>query len=307
LTAKAIHKYSRRSKGPFVAVNCAAIPDSLLESELFGYAKGAFTGADRDKLGLFSLADGGTIFLDEVGEANASVQAKLLRVLEERKFIPVGGHREVEVELRILAATHRNLEREIEQNRFREDLYYRLNVFPIELPPVRDRVEDIPILVTDLITRIEVERRGSLRLTSAALELLKLHNWPGNVRELANLIERLVILNPHGVVDAGDLPEKFQRYAPIEASNVKAMAAADVSVAQVNGTGSETVDVRLPIGGLDLKEYLNTLEHDLICQALGECGGVVAHAAKRLNMRRTTLVEKLRKYGLQRGDEVSSI
>jgi sigma-54 specific flagellar transcriptional regulator A len=251
------------------------------------------------------MAEGGTLFLDEIGDMPLAMQVKLLRVLQERSFERVGSNKTIHCDVRVIAATHRCLEDEIKVNRFREDLFYRLNVFPIEIPPLKDRAEDIPLLVNDLITRMEASNRGSVRLTQAALSVLMQHDWPGNVRELANLIERLAIINPKGLVDVNDLPEKFHHY------NVSEQLISDAELVDTEDEGESfeviaTIEgstkslAQLPKQGIDLKEYLNVLEVDLIRQALNECSGVVAHAAKRLNMRRTTLVEKLRKYDMQR-------
>jgi sigma-54 specific flagellar transcriptional regulator A len=237
------------------------------------------------------------------------MQVKLLRVLQERTFERVGSNRTFSCDVRIIAATHRNLENEIKQNRFREDLFYRLNVFPIEVPPLRERKEDIPALVKDLIGRLEAANRGSVRLTPNAVTLLMQHDWPGNVRELANLIERLAILHPKGVVDSENLPEKFQKYSISEVVDSFSRQDGDIDEESGHDERLQVTDLldsnaapltQLPAQGIDLKEYLNVLEVDLIRQALAECNGVVAHAAKRLNMRRTTLVEKLRKYDFQR-------
>jgi len=310
VVARALHDASLRKEKPFVPINCGAIPGELLESELFGHEKGAFTGALTSRQGRFEMAEGGTLFLDEIGDMPLAMQVKLLRVLQERTFERVGSNKTIHCDVRVIAATHRSLENEIKANRFREDLFYRLNVFPIEIPALKDRAEDIPLLVNDLIARMEASNRGSVRLTNAALAVLMQHEWPGNVRELANLIERLAIINPKGLVDAADLPEKFQQYKvpeeiidASEAVTVEAQENDDPDEQiEVLGTfdGSPSVLAQLPEQGIDLKEYLNVLEVDLIRQALNECSGVVAHAAKRLNMRRTTLVEKLRKYDLQR-------
>jgi sigma-54 specific flagellar transcriptional regulator A len=311
VVARALHDASLRKEKPFVPINCGAIPGELLESELFGHEKGAFTGALTSRQGRFEMAEGGTLFLDEIGDMPLAMQVKLLRVLQERTFERVGSNKTIHCDVRVIAATHRFLENEIKENRFREDLYYRLNVFPIEIPALKDRAEDIPLLVNDLIARMEASNRGSVRLTNAALAVLMQHEWPGNVRELANLIERLAIINPKGLVDAADLPEKFQQYKVPEqvidsfeqAITVNAQEDDDQDEQiEVVGVfdGSASVLAQLPEQGIDLKEYLNDLEIDLIRQALNECSGVVAHAAKRLNMRRTTLVEKLRKYDLQR-------
>ncbi|RMD79163.1 MAG: sigma-54-dependent Fis family transcriptional regulator, partial [Gammaproteobacteria bacterium] len=211
VVARNLHYYSPRRHKPFVPINCGAIPKELLESELFGHEKGAFTGAITARQGRFELAEGGTLFLDEIGDMEMAMQVKLLRVLQERVFERVGSNKPIRADVRIIAATHRNLEQAIADGRFREDLYYRLNVFPIEMPPLRERREDIPLLIQELITRLEHEKRGSVRLTQAAVMALCQYHWPGNVRELANLVERLVIMHPFGVVDVGDLPEKFRR------------------------------------------------------------------------------------------------
>ena len=307
VVARKLHYHSKRRGRPFVPVNCGAIPGDLLESELFGHEKGAFTGAITARQGRFELAEGGTLFLDEIGDMSMHMQVKLLRVLQERTFERVGSNRTIHCNVRIIAATHRNLEQSIKEDLFREDLYYRLNVFPIEVPPLRERVEDIPVLVNDLILRIEHEKRGSVRLTPAAVTALTHYRWPGNVRELANLIERLAILFPYGVVDVADLPEKFRAGIPI---SVPEISDDDVlPVVSTHGDQPNTVSSmpRLPAEGIDLKVHLANMEQSLIRQALEEANGVVAHAAKKLKMRRTTLVEKLRKYGLQRGQELTGL
>jgi sigma-54 specific flagellar transcriptional regulator A len=295
--ARSLHFLSARREKPFVPVNCGAIPGELLESELFGHEKGAFTGALTSRQGRFEIAEGGTIFLDEIGDMPLPMQVKLLRVLQERTFERVGSNRSINANVRIIAATHRNLDDAIREGKFREDLYYRLNVFPIEVPPLRDRREDIPLLVSELVARLERENRGSVRLTHAAVESLGRYPWPGNVRELANLIERLVIMFPQGVVDYRDLPAKFQ---------MDGVAPEPMPMPRVrdDGAGQEGLVglTTLPSGGIDLKEYLANLELSLIQQALEGADGVVAHAAERLCMRRTTLVEKMRKYGLQRAE-----
>ncbi len=303
VVAQALHRNSLRKDKPFVPVNCGAIPGELLESELFGHEKGAFTGALTSRQGRFEMAEGGTLFLDEIGDMPMPMQVKLLRVLQERTFERVGSNKTIHCDVRVIAATHRNLEQEISEKRFREDLYYRLNVFPIEMPALRDRVEDIPYVINDLVARMEATNRGSVRLTHKAIAVLMQHRWPGNVRELSNLIERLAIINPEGTVDASDLPEKFQVYEVPESAQAivweePEMAAEGETVESVPAFKAMPVSVgkvHLPEQGIDLKEYLTDLENELIRQALEECNGVVAHAAKLLNMRRTTLVEKLRK------------
>ncbi|MEC7472207.1 MAG: sigma-54 dependent transcriptional regulator, partial [Pseudomonadota bacterium] len=210
VVARNLHYHSKRRQGPFVPVNCGAIPAELLESELFGHEKGAFTGAITARSGRFELAEGGTLFLDEIGDMPLPMQVKLLRVLQERTFERVGSNRTQSADVRIIAATHKNLEKMIEEGTFREDLYYRLNVFPIEMAPLRERVEDIPLLMNELISRMEHEKRGSIRFNSAAIMSLCRHDWPGNVRELANLVERMAIMHPYGVIGVMELPKKFR-------------------------------------------------------------------------------------------------
>lgn len=302
VVARNIHYYSSRRNGPFIAVNCGAIPGELLESELFGHEKGAFTGAVSNREGRFEAAQGGTLFLDEIGDMSLPMQVKLLRVLQERVFERVGSNRSIPADVRIIAATHRVLEDQIAKGQFREDLYYRLNVFPIETPPLRDRVEDLPLLLEEIIARLEHERGTSVRLTPAAVIALCQWRWPGNVRELANLIERLAILHPFGMVDMADLPEN---YRPL-GEDRNGMAASDVPVvhpALAHLAGSDGAPMpRLPREGMDLKQYLAEVEINLIRQALAASDGVVSQAAKLLQLGRTTLVEKLRKYGLVRAD-----
>ncbi len=297
VVARNIHYNSVRRNKPFVPINCGAIPAELLESELFGHEKGAFTGAISARQGRFEMAEGGTLFLDEIGDMSMHMQVKLLRVLQERTFERVGSNKTITADVRIIAATHRNLEKAIAEGKFREDLYYRLNVFPIEMPPLRERSEDIPLLIKELITRMEHDKRGSVRLTQSAIMALSQYHWPGNVRELANVIERLVIMHPYGVVDMHDLSEKYQP----EPGGLK-----DAVIAEENLITVGVLDIpRLPRDGIDLKQHLTNLECNLIKQALDDADGIVAHAANRLGLRRTTLVEKLRKYGLHRTDEVT--
>ena len=301
--ARSLHMNSSRKDKAFVPINCGAIPAELLESELFGHEKGAFTGALTARQGRFELAEGGTLLLDEIGDMPMPMQVKILRVLQERTYERVGSNKTIPCDVRIIAATHRNLEDEIKQKHFREDLYYRLNVFPIEVPALRDRKEDIPILVRDLISRLEKEKRGSVSFSPDALKLLMQHDWPGNVRELANLIERLAIVKPQGLVEELDLPEKFQKYTVPEGMVLDLVMSNDEplitdSLPSQKFQQPEEI-TKIPPEGLDLKQYLSDLECNLIQQALDECNGVVAHAAKLLKMRRTTLVEKLRKYDLR--------
>ena len=300
LVAQALHRFSNRKGKPFVPVNCGAIPGELLESELFGHEKGAFTGALTARQGRFEMAEGGTLFLDEIGDMPMPMQVKLLRVLQEHTFERVGSNKPIKCNVRIIAATHRDLEHEIKEKRFREDLFYRLDVFPIKLPALRERVEDIPLLVNDLIRRIKAEKRDAVEFTGQALAVMMEHPWPGNVRELSNFIERLTITHSNSLVDYRDLPEKFQNYEISEErviNNIEAFEQQEkVEIEQANDEPTVLSTTKIPDQGIDLKSYLSDLEVDLIKQALNECNGVVAHAAKRLQMRRTTLVEKMRKY-----------
>ena len=296
VAARNIHYYSGRREGPFVPINCGAIPSDLLESELFGHEKGAFTGAITARQGRFELAEGGTLFLDEIGDMSLPMQVKLLRVLQERVFERVGSNKSIQCDVRIIAATHRNLEAMITEGKFREDLYYRLNVFPIEMPPLRERREDISLLIEEVVSRIAHEQGVAVRLSPATVNILSQQAWPGNVRELANLIERLAILHPFGMVDACDLPD---RYRPTEAQRLLTLSSSNLI------DGNSLPLPRMPAEGLDLKDYLEKIELNLIKQALEVSGGVVSKAAKILGLGRTTLVEKLRKYGLHRSEAMS--
>jgi len=303
MVARAIHDSSPRRDKPFVAINCGAIPAELLESELFGHEKGAFTGAISTRKGRFEMAEGGTLFLDEIGDMSLPMQVKLLRVLQERMYERVGSNRTQRCDVRIIAATHRNLETATAEGRFREDLYYRLSVFPLEMPPLRERLEDMPELIAEFNQRLHHRGLQSVRFSGSALQSLRQHSWPGNVRELSNLVERLAILYPNGEVRASDLPEKYRGVQPIDetgGSVVRAMldGQAKPSAPSHHRSLLDT-EVMLPEGGVDLKDHLADIEVGLIRQALDITDGVVAHAAKLLRMQRTTLVEKLRKYGLQ--------
>lgn len=296
VVARNLHYHSPRRDKPFVPVNCGAIPAELLESELFGHEKGAFTGAINSRAGRFEMAEGGTLFLDEIGDMPLHMQVKILRVLQEKSFERVGGNKTFQTDVRIIAATHRNLEAMIEKGEFREDLYYRLHVFPIEMPSLKERAEDIPLLINELVSRMESEKRGSIRFNSAAILSLCRHSWPGNVRELANLVERMAIMHPYGVIGVQDLPAKYCHVAveedfPLSETTELSSGPSVVSMSD---------RVLLPESGIDLKEYINGLEQSLIQQALDDSGGIVARAAERLAMRRTTLVEKMHKYGMQR-------
>ncbi|MGU5726364.1 sigma-54 dependent transcriptional regulator [Aeromonas caviae] len=307
VVARAIHELSARSAGPFVPINCGAIPAELLESELFGHEKGAFTGAIAARRGRFELAQGGTLFLDEIGDMPLPMQVKLLRVLQERQFDRVEGGKAVQADVRVIAATHRDLEAMIRTLAFREDLYYRLNVFPIETPPLRDRADDIPLLLQELLNRHAEQHKGIIRLTQRAMESLMQYAWPGNVRELSNLIERLLILYPNQIVDVADLPGRY-RLLPCEPRDERltemderdALAAVFQSPPELDPGIAMPLPMQLPQEGVNLKEMLADLEVELIRQALESQDGVVARAADLLSMRRTTLVEKMKKYGMSK-------
>jgi len=299
VVARNLHYNSSRRQKPFVPVNCGAIPAELLESELFGHEKGAFTGAINSRPGRFEMANGGTLFLDEIGDMPLNMQVKLLRVLQERVYERVGGTKELKADVRIIAATHKDLDQMIIDNSFREDLYYRLNVFPIEMPALRDRVDDIPLLLNELLYRMEAEGRGVVKFNHTAIKSLCQHNWAGNVRELANLVERLAITHPDSVIGIHDLPQKFQ-YGSEEIEQEFQQLFFDSPEPIVEAPVEVSASAVLPNEGIDLKEYLSNLERDLIAQALDDTDSVVARAAEKLQIRRTTLVEKIRKYGLQR-------
>ncbi|NTS75347.1 sigma-54-dependent Fis family transcriptional regulator [Catenovulum sp. SM1970] len=308
VVAQAIHRLSNRKTGPFVPVNCGAIPPELLESELFGHEKGAFTGAISTRKGRFEMAQGGTLFLDEIGDMPLQMQVKLLRVLQERLFERVGSGKAIKADVRVVAATHRNLESMVNDGKFREDLFYRLNVFPIETPSLRERREDVPQLLNELTRRLADQGRETVKFTDLALQSLMEHKWAGNVRELSNLVERMIILYPNQVVDVGDLPKKYQHieiqsFEPeypeeiLERQALNDLFSSDEEDDIQQEQGSQII-AYLPEEGINLKEYLADLEIDLINQALIMHTGVVARAAEVLGIRRTTLVEKMKKYGI---------
>ncbi|MGV6817937.1 MAG: sigma-54 interaction domain-containing protein [Thiotrichales bacterium] len=300
LVARAIHRESDRSDKPFVPVNCGAIPKDLLESELFGHEKGAFTGAISSRTGRFEMAEGGTLFLDEIGDMDFNMQVKLLRVLQEKTFERIGSNKSQIADVRIIAATHNNLEQAIADGKFREDLYYRLNVFPIDMPPLRERKEDIPALAGSMISRLANER-GRFGLHRNTFETLMSYHWPGNVRELSNLIERLRILHPGKEVTPLDLPERYL------AGSADKLSPSAGSAPETAAAFQQHTEVNLEIGDFDLKEHLAEIEQDCIKRALNSSDGVVARAAKLLNLRRTTLVEKMRKYHLDREECVAEL
>jgi len=321
--ARAVHDLSPRRNRPFVAVNCGAIPAELLESELFGHERGAFTGAVSARKGRFEIAEGGTLFLDEIGDMSPSMQVKLLRVLQERVFERVGNQAPMRCNVRIIAATHRNLEDSIQRGTFREDLFHRINVFPIEMPALRARIEDLPLLVRDCIALNLQEGRGRVQLSPRTLGALALCQWTGNVRELGNLIERLSIVCAGRVVEVRDLPPKYRPPVdwtlevktlelPAPAEEVEehlsdehalsVLEEVELERAERKEASNKTVSgdalATLPEDGLDLREHLLTIERQLIEQALQRSRGTVAKAARLLNLRRTTLVEKMRKLGM---------
>jgi DNA-binding NtrC family response regulator len=278
LVARAIHYNSPRAERPLVTVNCGAIPEELLESELFGHVRGAFTSAVSQRVGRFALADGGTIFLDEIGDMSANLQVKLLRVLQDRTFEPVGSSKTASVDVRVVAATHQDLELAIRERRFREDLFYRLNVFPIHVPPLRERREDIPLLAQHFLeaARARQGAGGAAEgIAPEALERLCAWPWPGNVRELQNLMERVAILRRQGRVEAADLPASFQQRAPAPAAP------------------------QLPPSGLSFRDVVEDFETDLILQALEQTQWNKNQAARLLGLNRTTLLEKIKKKGLE--------
>ena len=329
--ARAIHDLSPRRNRPFVAVNCGAIPADLLESELFGHERGAFTGAVSARKGRFEIAEGGTLFLDEIGDMSPTMQVKLLRVLQERVFERVGNQTSMRCNVRIIAATHRNLEESIQRGTFREDLFHRLNVFPIEMPSLRSRIEDLPLLVRDCIATNLQEGRSRVQLSPRALGALALCPWTGNVRELANLIERLSIVCAGRIVEIRDLPPKYRppvdftleiktledstQPAEIEEHLSEETALSVLEEAELESEERAIAEIASPVPpmptsaamlpeeGIDLRAHLQNIERQLIEQALQRSNGTVAQAARLLNLRRTTLVEKMRKLGMtQSGD-----
>ncbi|MDY6842963.1 MAG: sigma-54 dependent transcriptional regulator [Thermodesulfobacteriota bacterium] len=278
LAARALHYNSRRCNKPLIPVNCGAIPEDLLESELFGHVKGAFTGASAARPGRFELANGGTIFLDEISEMSPALQVKLLRVLQQREFERVGGTQTIKVDIRVIAATNQNLEDMVRKKTFREDLFYRLNVIPIYLPPLKGRKLDIPLLVSHFVEKFNREKGRDLKgFTDEALECLIKYDWPGNIRELENLIERMVILKGQEMVLPSDLPEKIT----------------DPTAKDLN------LNMEFPEDGICFSTAVNEFEKRLILQALSKANGVKSKAAKLLNINRTTLVEKIRRNQLE--------
>ncbi|MCP5141971.1 MAG: sigma-54-dependent Fis family transcriptional regulator [Gammaproteobacteria bacterium] len=319
LVARHLHEHSERANGPFVPINCGALPDNLLESELFGHEKGAFTGAITARKGRFELAKGGTLFLDEIGDMPLDMQVKLLRVLQERVFEPLGSTRTIEADVRVMAATHRNLEGQVAEGTFREDLFYRLAVIPIELPALRDRPGDVPLLISELLERASSTGRATFELSDAAMEALERCPWPGNVRELSNLVERMCVLYPYMRVGVAELPEKYRAFALRQEDPVRdeyaiasvepvgkvtpesaptAPATAPAAASEGVTSTASAVPASFPEEGLQLKDYLGEIEEDILRKALQANDDVVAQTARKLGINRTTLIEKMRKYGL---------
>ena len=308
--ARLVHDCSERADGPFIPVNCGAIPADLLESELFGHEKGAFTGAVAARKGRFEMADGGTLFLDEIGDMPYDMQVKLLRVLQERTFERVGGGKAIKCNVRVIAATHQQLEQHVEDGKFRMDLYYRLNVFPLEVPALRERTADIAGLAQRFIDSFAEQGRGIIRLEADAMAHLRLYQWPGNVRELGNLIERLLILHTDQAVFATDLPAKYQSTQLViteRPDNVEPLVdqLPDEEPEDLSAlfAPAPTSPVAPPTPShidepIDLKQHMADTERALIISALEQTGWVNAHAAKLLTLQRTTLVEKMRKYNI---------
>ncbi|MCE3013365.1 MAG: sigma-54 dependent transcriptional regulator [Proteobacteria bacterium] len=283
LVANAIHKLSPRSGAPRVSVNCGAIPGELLESELFGHIKGSFTGAISNRKGRFEIAHQGSMFLDEIGDMPLMLQVKLLRVLQLRQIEPVGSSEAIDVDVRVIAATHRDLDLQVKEGKFREDLFYRLNVIPIHVPDLKQRREDIPLLISYFLDRFtSADRSNEISFSHEAMDLLMSYEWPGNVRELENVIERLVILRGGNEILPEDLPSKIYRTNPLVSLQYKTL-------------------FELPDQGVDLKTILSDIEDSLILQALGRTGGNKNQASKLLSLNRTTLIEKMKKKGIELG------
>lgn len=280
LVAKMIHENSSRAEGPFVAVNCGALSEDLLESELFGHKRGSFTGAIDDRKGRFCLANNGTLFLDEIGDMSPRLQVKVLRAIQEKVYEPVGGHSSLSTNARIVAATHKNLEKMVKAGEFREDLFYRLNVIPLLMPALRERKSDIPLLVNHFITRFNKQKNRNITGASKEVfECLMAHHWPGNIRELENLIERMTIIKSNGSIDLDDLPKTYSKKRNI---------------------GLNQTELNFPEGGVDFNSVVDDFENKIILQALQKTGWNKNQAAILLKLNRTTLIEKIKKKGLKK-------
>lgn len=294
LIARALHLNSPRATKPFIAVNCGAIPHELLESELFGYEKGAFTGAVNTRIGRMELANHGTIFLDEIGDMPTALQVKLLRVLAEREIDRLGSSKPTPIDVRVITATHRNLEELIKEGNFREDLFYRLNIIPINLPPLRERKTDIPLLANHFLKQLN-GAAGGKSISNEAMEYLVNYSWPGNIRELANFVERMLVLSIGATITPRDLPDKVlgdvpkDKWQPLEVEE-------EGNPAQIlQQSLRQSFHVGIPEEGINLKKMVEGFEKELLLEALEKTGWVKNKAANLLGLNRTTLVEKLKK------------
>ncbi len=340
LVAKALHECSSRAKGPFIPVNCGAIPKDLLESELFGHKRGSFTGAISDRKGRFQLADKGTLFLDEIGDMSMDLQVKLLRVLQERKVDPVGSLGAIPIDVRVIAATHQNIESLIDEGRFRKDLYYRLNIMPVEVQPLAERVKDIPVLIEHFARQQAQGAKAPISISQASMELLSNYDWPGNVRELSNLIDRYTTLYAGQEVDLRSVPvsmvpagiKKLMERDCIGVANrtqlgnietkpsarkLKFVKEENFRLSSIKTKAKESSILDSPIDevqrvialaqggqdfpdeGVELKQRLLEIETHLIREALSKAKGNVSKTARLLSLQRTTLIEKINKYGIQ--------
>jgi len=302
LIARALHQNSKRESKPFIAVNCGAIPHELLESELFGYEKGAFTGASHTRIGRLELANEGTVFLDEIGDMPAVLQVKLLRVLAEQEIDRLGGSKPVKVNVRFITATHRNIEDAIKEGKFREDLYYRLNIIPVVIPPLRDRKSDIPLLVQHFLKKCNENQGQQAKVISyETIQMLANYSWPGNIRELGNFIERMVVLITGDNITPRDLPEKVLGEVPRESLPPMEKSGCELSPTEMLQNGlKQSFFIGLPEGGINLKNAVEEFERGLITEALEKTNWVKNKAAGLLELNRTTLVEKIKKMGLKR-------
>jgi len=302
LVAKALHEQSSRKNGPFIKINCAAIPKTLMESELFGYEKGAFTGATSSKPGRFELADGGTLFLDEIGEIPVEMQVKLLRAIQESEFERVGGLKTIKVDVRLITATNRNLEEEIQKGNFREDLFYRLNVVPLQIPPLRKRQGDIPFLVNHIIKKFNERLKKSITgISDEALAALESHTWPGNIRELENVLERTILFCKGDRIERADLQLVLSPASQSAANSSGTMPPMNVPI-DANAPLDDDIDEHAEISG-SLKEVVRAetarVERELIVKALDETGGNVTQAARLLKISRKSLQMKMKEFGLR--------
>ena len=294
LIARALHINSPRASKPFIAVNCGAIPHELLESELFGYEKGSFTGAINTRIGRLELANQGTIFLDEIGDMPTSLQVKLLRVLAEREIDRLGSTKPTPIDIRVITATHRNLEESMRAGKFREDLFYRLNIIPINLPPLRERKADIPLLVNHFLKQLNGTAE-SKTISEEAMHFLVNYSWPGNIRELANFVERMLVLSIGSTITPRDLPEKILGDAPKEKWQPLNKEEEGNPAQMLQQSLKQSFHVGIPEDGINLKKTVEEFEKELLLEALEKTGWVKNKAANLLGLNRTTLVEKLKK------------